>query len=603
MVRGKAAVGDHGDMRTYGDLAICRRLLRQARPFRVHIGGVLLLGFLAIPLALLAPVPLKIGVDSYVDGLPLSPAMQALVPGWVEDSDTAILVLCAVLVLVLALATQLQQLASTVLGTYTGERLELEFRAEIFRHAQRVSLTYHDARGTTDSLYRIFNDGSSIQWIGVYGIAPFVTAVFTLAGMVVVTALIDVKLALVALAVAPVLFVLTRLYRRRLRRGWIDVKELETESLSVLQETLGSLRLVKAFGREEHESARFRRRSGARLGAHVRVLVLDGSLRLLVGVCMALGTAAVLYIGLSGVKSGELTLGSFLLVMGYLALLYAPLQTIAQSFAALQASLASADRAFSLLDQEREVPERPNARRLTRARGAVAFRNVTFGYDAERPVLEDVTFEVEPGACVGVAGTTGAGKSTLASLLARFYDPQQGAILLDGHDLRDYRVADLRNQFAYVFQDPVLFSTSVLENIGYARPAAGADEIRAAAAAASADGFISRLPEGYDTLVGDRGFRLSVGERQRIALARAFLRDAPILILDEPTSSVDVRTEAVVMSAIERLAAGRTTFMIAHRLSTLESCDVLLEIEHGRVVGFSDDVSGSLERRLALARG
>lgn len=590
-------------VRAYGDMAVCRRLLGQVRRFQWHIAGVLLLTFLATPLALLAPLPLKIGVDNFVDDRPLPGPVAAIVPEAVERSEAALLAFIVVLVLVLALATELQRLGSSLLNTYTGERLELEFRADLFRHAQRISLSYHDQRGTTDSLYRILNDGSSVQWIGIYGIAPFVTSIFMLLGMFVVTFTINPKLALVALVVAPLLFLLTRLFRLRLRSGWIDVKELETESLSVVQETLGALRLVKAFGREDHEHQRFRRQSRTRLGAHVRVQLIEGVLRLLVGLCMGAGTAAVIYVGLREVNQGVLTLGEFLLVMGYLTQIYAPLQTMTHSISALQASIASADRAFALLDQEPEVPERPDARPLTRARGCVSFRDVTFGYDHARPVLHDVTFHVDPGTMVGVAGATGAGKSTLASLLARFYDPLAGQILLDGHDLRDYRLADLRNQIAFVFQDPVLFSTSIIENIAYARPSATADEIRAAAEAAHVAPFVSRLPEGYDTVVGDRGLQLSGGERQRIALARAFLRDAPILILDEPTSSVDVKTEALILGAVDRLAAGRTTFMIAHRLSTLESCDMLLEIEDGRVAGFTSDVPGALQRRLEDAVG
>lgn len=586
-------------VRACGDAAICMRLLRQAKPFRLHIFGLLVIDCLAIPLALLAPLPLKIGVDSFVGDHPLPGPLRAVAPSAVDRSGAALLAFTGLLVLLLAAGMELQRLASSVLGKYTGENLELEFRARLFRHAQRISLIYHDSRGTTDSLYRIFSDGSSVQWIGVYGVAPFVTAVLTLLGMIVVTVTINTKLALVALAVVPLLLVLTRVYRLQLRDGWIEVKELETESLSVVQETLQALRQVKAYGREEHESGRFHHRSRARLRSHLRVLLIEGFLRLLVGLCMGAGTAAVIYVGLREVKSGALTLGELLLVMGYLTQLYGPLQTITHSLTALQASITSAARAYALLDHEPEVAERPDPMPLERAKGAVEFRNVTFGYDDDQTVLHDVSFTVEPGMCVGIAGATGAGKSTVVSLLARFYDPRSGEILLDGCDLRDYRLADLRDQFAFVFQEPLLFSTSVFENIAYARPEASYEEVQAAAEAANAHPFITRLTDGYDTSVGDRGLRLSVGERQRISLARAFLRDAPILVLDEPTSSVDIKTEALIVSAIERLVAGRTTFMIAHRLSTLETCDVLLEIEDGRVAGFSTDVRGALQRRLA----
>jgi ATP-binding cassette subfamily B protein len=286
------------------------------------------------------------------------------------------------------------------------------------------------------------------------------------------------------------------------------------------------------------------------------------------------------------VLSGALTLGDLLLVMGYLAQLYGPLNTLSNSKATLQSSLASAERAFSILDEAPDVVERPGAQPLTRASGAVAFRDVSFAYRENHPVLHDVSFEVDPGTRVGISGETGAGKTTLMSLLTRFYDPTTGEILLDGIDLRDYKLTDLRNQFAIVLQEPVLFSTSIAENIGYARPSASEGEVVEAAKAANAHEFIVDLPRGYGTEVGERGMSLSGGERQRIALARAFLRDAPILILDEPTSSVDTRTEAAIMEAMERLMHGRTTFMIAHRVSTLASCDARLELADGRVVRF-----------------
>jgi ABC-type multidrug transport system ATPase subunit len=312
--------------------------------------------------------------------------------------------------------------------------------------------------------------------------------------------------------------------------------------------------------------------------------LIEGGYAVLVGAIIGAGGGIVLYVGVRGVQQGRITLGELLLVMGYLSQLYSPIKIMARKAGSLQNHLASAERCFALLDEAPEVPERASARRLDRAAGAIEFRKVSFAYGDDRPVLEDVSFSVGPGTRVGIAGATGAGKTTLMSLLARFYDPSSGAILLDGVDLRDYKVADLRNQLGIVLQDPVLFSTTILENIAYARPAATQDEIEAAAKAANIHDFIAALPEGYATQVGERGMRLSGGERQRISLARAFLKDAPILILDEPTSSVDVETEAVIMEAMERLMAGRTSFMIAHRLSTLEVCDVRLAIDKGQIV-------------------
>jgi ATP-binding cassette subfamily B protein len=354
--------------------------------------------------------------------------------------------------------------------------------------------------------------------------------------------------------------------------------------MGVLQEVLSAVRVVKAFGREKHEEDRYVHKSRAGMWARIRLDLLGGSYSLLVGLTTALGTACVIWIGIYHVRAGTLTLGSLLLVVSYLGQLYAPLKTIGRKATSMQTHWVGLERAFSVLDQLPDVPERPNARPLIRASGAVAFHNTCFSYEEDHPVLQDICFEVPSGARVGISGRTGAGKTTLLTLLTRFYDPTSGQILLDGVDLRDYRLADLRSQFAIVLQEPVLFSTSITENIAYARPGATEEEIVQAAKMADAHDFILALPNGYQTVVGERGIRLSGGERQRISLARAFLKDAPILLLDEPTSSVDMKTEATILKATERLMGGRTTFMIAHRLSTLENCDVMLELEHGRLV-------------------
>jgi len=317
-----------------------------------------------------------------------------------------------------------------------------------------------------------------------------------------------------------------------------------------------------------------------------------------VGATIGLGMGTVLFVETRHVLAGTMTLGELVLVVGYLQQLYDPLKTASKKVGSLQSSLASAERVYSLLDEAPDFVDPPGARPLVRAAGAVAFRNVSFAYEPAHGVLDDVSFEVAPGTRLGIAGTTGAGKTTLVSLLTRFYDPTSGQILLDGVDLREYRLADLRNQFAIVLQEPVLFSTTIAENIAYARPGAEDADVVAAAQAADAHDFICALPEGYGTPVGEHGVRLSGGERQRIALARAFLKDAPILILDEPTSSVDVRTEAQILQAMERLMTGRTAFMIAHRASTLEICDARLDLEHGRVVATTArDATGARRRR------
>jgi ATP-binding cassette subfamily B protein len=565
-------------------LNLYRRLLLQARPYWLHMLGCLALNLLSIPLALLAPLPLKLAVDSVLGSQPIPGFLQALLPPPARASASALLVSTAVLLVLIALARHLQTLATSVLYTYTSEQLLQHFRAQLFRHVQRLSLSYHDSRGTTDSTYRIQYDAHSIQLITLNGVIPMITALVMLAGMIIVIVRMDWQLALVALGVSPVLFALSYMFGQPIRRRWKELKRLDSSAMSVVQEVLGAVRVVKAFGREEHEQNRFLRHSRQRVAGQVRVAFFQGGFDLLVGLVIAAGTAVVLFVGVSHVQSGALTLGELLVVMAYVAQLYAPLSTLSKLVTDLQSGFASAERAFSLLDELPDVVERPGARSLVRSSGAIAFRNLSFSYPDAGQILTDISFEISPGTRVGISGATGAGKTTLVSLLTRFYDPTAGAILLDGVDLRDYKLSDVRNQFALVLQDPVLFSASIAENIAYARPGATAEEIIEAAILAEAHEFIVHLPEGYQTPVGERGMRLSGGERQRIALARAFLKNAPILILDEPTSSVDVDTEAAILHALQRLMQGRTTLMIAHRLSTLDICDARIEIVNGRIV-------------------
>ena len=566
-----------------GDVVLYRRLLQETRPYGFHLAGLFGLGLLASPVALLTPVPLKIAVDSVLGGHPLPVFLQPFFPESAAQSPTAILLFAIGLLVAVAALGQLQGLASTLLQAYIGERLVLDFRARLVNQVQRLSVSYHDSRGTADSLYRIQHDVPAIQNL-VDGVIPSVSAAITLAMMITVTVLLDWQLALVALAISPPLFFLSGVYRPRMRSQWRHAKKLESSALAAVQETLGALRLVKAFRQEERETDRFLRRSREGMAARLGLALLQGRYGLYVGLTMALGTAAVLLIGVRHVRTGALTLGQLLLVMGYLAQLYQPLKTISRKAASLQSYLASAERAFALLDERPDVPERLHARPLVRAAGAVEFQHVSFAYNSDRRVLHDVSFAVPAGARVAIVGTTGAGKTTLVGLLTRFYDPTAGAILLDGMDLRDYRLADLRDQFAIVLQEPVLFSTSIGENIAYGRPGASDLDIVRAAKAAGAYDFIASLPHGYATPVGERGIQLSGGERQRVALARAFLKDAPLLILDEPTSSVDVKTEAVILEAMDRLMQGRTAFLITHRLSALATCDARLQLEQGRLV-------------------
>jgi ATP-binding cassette, subfamily B, bacterial len=567
------------------DVALYLRLFQWVRPYWAHLGGLFLLSLLATPLALLVPLPLKIALDSGLASKPFPHLIRPFVPAAFKVTPFSALLFAVGLLIAVTILAQIQTLALALLKTYTGEKLLLEFRSDLFWQMQRLSLSYHDVRGTAESLYNVQYDAAAVQSIVAERFIPLVSSAFTLFGMLYVTLKIDWQLALVALVISPILFLISKVYRRRLRRESREVKKLEKSAMGVVQEVLGALRVVKAFGKEDDERHRFMRRSFEGMRARLKLALAEGKYNFLVGLTSAMGTATVLFVGFRQVQSGVITLGDLMLMMGYVTLLYEPLKTMGKNSAALQSYLANIERAFALLDELPEVEEKTNPRPLVRGAGKIAFQNVSFRYGQnDRPALAQVSFQADPGTRVGIVGQTGAGKTTLVSLMLRFYDPVEGQILLDDVDLREYGLSDLRNQFALVQQEPVLFSSSVAENIAYARPGASIEEIQGAAKAANADEFISRLAEGYQTLVGERGMRLSGGERQRISIARAFLKDAPILILDEPTSAVDIRTEATILQALERLIQGRTAFIIAHRASTLRQCDVLLQIDHGRLV-------------------
>jgi ATP-binding cassette subfamily B protein len=558
-----------------------RRLLAGSWPYRAQLAALFAIGLVQTPIAILTPLPLKLAVDSALGQVPLPAWLRPLGTG---HSPELALAAAAGLLVAVALLRQLQSLADRWMRALLTERQTLDLRAQLFLHAQQLSLAHHDRRGTSDAIGRIEKDVRESQSIVVESLFPSIAACFTLGGMLLVTARIDWQLALASVAIGPALFLLNRYYRMRLRTRWHQVRALETSALAVVQEVLVSLRVVKSFGQEEREHERFRQRSSEGMRARLQLTLAEGGYGLQVGMLTAIGGVVVLLIGVRHTQSGLLTLGELLMVMAYLNQIYEPLRTLSKRAVGMQSKMASAERVFALLDAEPDVADRPGARAIGRARGVLEFQDVSFGYDPDRMVLHDVSFAVPAAARVGLAGSTGAGKSTLIGLLLRLQDPSSGRILLDGVDLRDYKLADLRRQYAIVLQESVLFSATIGENIAYARPDAAHDDIVHAAVAANAHEFISQLPRGYDTPVGERGMLLSGGERQRITLARAFLRDAPILVLDEPTSAVDVRSEALIMEALERLMRGRTTLTVAHRLSTLERCDLRLELEHGRLV-------------------
>ncbi|HMI55306.1 MAG TPA: ABC transporter ATP-binding protein [Gemmatimonadaceae bacterium] len=565
------------------DGVITRRVLRETKGFRLRILCVFFLGLLATPVALLTPVPLAIVVDNVLGSEPPPSFVSAVLPGWIESSSTQMLVVACVLLVAVAVLGNVQSTAQTVTELVTGERMTLRVQAKLLANAQRQSFAFHDKRGTADAIYRIQKDASAMQALVFSGFIPITSAAFTLVSMIYIVVRIDPELALIALLISPLLFFSAHQYKVRMRPRYTETKELESSAGHVIQEVLTSFRVVKAFGRESAEEARFHHHSMRGLQARVGLALAENIYSIIVTLTTAMGSAVVLFVGVRNVQAGTLSLGELLIVVGYISQLYGPLKTLSKSLSGLQNQFASTERAFQLLDEVPDVVERPNARSIGRSLGRIEFDNVTFGYDAKSPVLQSVTATVPAGSSLGVMGRTGSGKTTLVSLLPRFYDPTQGHITLDGVDIRDYKLADLRRQFAIVLQDPLLFATSIADNIAYARPDASEEDLVRAAQAAGAHEFISQLPDGYQTKVGERGMRLSGGERQRISIARAFLADAPILILDEPTSSVDVTTEAGIMETMTQLMEGRTTIMIAHRLSTLGRCDLLVKVEDGAV--------------------
>jgi ABC-type multidrug transport system fused ATPase/permease subunit len=552
---------------------------RLARTYSGQLTALLLLDAAGVGLALLKPIPLQVAVDVVVHGEPLPAWLSPVVGG----AGSRLLIALAAIGVLLSLLAQTAGVGNNLLSARVGERLVLSLRARLFASALRLSLQRHVARGVADCLYRIQWDAQALEWLVLDGALPVASALLTLAAMLAALFRLCPALSLVGVAVAPPLLAIVRLLHPALKAGTHVASERESLALAVVEESLGAASVVKAFGREPDEEQRFRSVADLAVQARMRVARLDGVLGLGVQIVCAVGSAVALVVSIRMVQRGDLTLGRALLGLSYVGQVYGPLTTLGRKWAGFETHLAGLERAMVLLEEAPEVPTRGDALRPSRVRGALALEGVTFGYDDRRPVLREASLKVGAGERVGIVGATGAGKTTLLWLLLRLADPARGRILLDGVDLRSIDVEALRRQFAVVFQETVLFQGTVAQNIAVGRRGASRDEIEQAACAAGLHEAVCRLPDGYDSPVGERGHALSGGERQRVGLARAFLRDAPIVILDEPTSALDASTEDIVVDSLARLLVGRTVLTITHRARALRGAFRVVRLEDGQL--------------------
>jgi ATP-binding cassette subfamily B protein len=571
-----------------GSFSVTASLLRRFLPGetrKMALGLLLLLG--ASGLTLLQPWPLKLVLDCVVGSRPPPPLLAWLVPGPADaagHSKPGLLAVLCIGLLVLELLLGALHVLSAYLLNSVALRLVFKLRCALFAHVQRLSLAFHDSSTVGDSLYRITWDSYCVQAIFSEGLIPGLTSAATLLGIALIMFTRDWRLTAAALAVAFPLLLLVRRLDKPMTEQSLRVHEYESEVSSRVQETLVGIRAVQAYGREQFESERFQNKASASLQANLRLIVVQTASQGLVGVVLAGGTAAVIWLAARGVLQGRLTPGDLVLFVAYLAMIFKPLETLAYTAGALQSATAGARRVLDVLDSVPEVTEAKDAFELPHpVQGRIVFENVSFGYRPGLTVLHKIALDVPAGSSLALVGPSGTGKTTLASLLLRFYDPTNGRITLDGRDLRSVTLQSLRQNIALVTQEPVLFAASVLENIAYGRPGASLTEIEAAAKAAGAHDFIQRLPEKYETHVAERGATLSSGQRQRLAIARAFLKDAPVLILDEPTSALDAETEEALLQALESLMKGRTTLLIAHRLSTVRCASRIAVLKDGAI--------------------
>ena len=532
---------------------------------------------------LLEPWPLKIVFDHVLGSKKMPQWLGSLVTPLGHDK-VAILEFAALAVISIATVGAISTYFEKYLTTSVGQWVMHDLRRTLYHHIQRLSLTYHDHKKTGDLISTVTSDIDAIQDFISSVLLGMIVNTLTLVGMLAVMFYLNWRFTLIALSVAPVLFVVVYSFTRRIKQASRAVRKKEGEVVSVVEEVLSSIRVVKAFSREDYEQERFERQSLESVETALRARSLKAKLAPIVEVLVAVGTSLVLWYGVHLVLTGVMTAGSLLVFLLYLGKMYKPMRELSKMTDTLSKTAVGYERIQEVLETERDVRDLRGARPAPNFKGAIGFSHVEFGYAKDDQILQDVDFKIEPGQIAAFVGPTGAGKTTIASLVARFYDPVNGQVTIDGQDIRRYKLKSLRRQISFVLQETLLFRAPVWQNIAYGRPEASRAEIIQAAKLASADEFIVRMPEGYDTMVGERGVTLSGGQRQRIAIARAIIRQAPILILDEPSSGLDAASEEVVFEALGQLMEGKTAIVIAHRLATVRRADVIFVLDKGKIV-------------------
>lgn len=553
-----------------------RELIATFRPFvqphswRIAAGTALVLAGTAT--GLLRPWPLKYLFDDVLTG-DVAP----------DSARVALLLVAVAFAAITAADGAFKALRRYILGA-AGQKVGFGLQVAVYDRLQRLSLTYHDRHSTGELITRITKDVDKVQTLATETLVEAGSHALKLVGIVVVTYWLDWRLGLAMLVLAPILLLASTRYRRRVHAAEQEAREREGEMTSVAQETLSAARLVKAYGREDHETTRFTSHTRDWTGAAIRVLRTEAVLGAVVDGLVAVVIAGLVWLAAAQVLAGAITIGVLVIFISYLREFYDPVGSLSKLAGRVSRIRVRAEKIADVLQEPPTVRDLPGATPAPRLRGAIEFEHVSFGYLPSEPVLEDVSFRIEPGQVVALAGPTGSGKTTVAALIARLYDPIHGRVLIDGRDVRSYTLASLRAQIAWLLQHSILFRATVWENIAYGRPDATREEIIAAAKVADAHSFITARPQGYDTLVGERGETLSGGQRQLIAIARALIRDAPILILDEPTAGLDAASQRVVRDALDRLIRGRTALMISHDVENLRQADVILVLDNGRVV-------------------